>query len=864
VPLRFPRQVVPVIAAGMAATWVVAAAAPAFADQVRQQEWWLGKLNVSQAWKVSKGHGITVAVLSDGVDAAQADIAGSVTVGPDYTGSDETSSTYLGLQGTPIASLIAGRGHGPGHAAGIVGVAPQARILSVRVTLDPGDPAMDSATLGAGLPGAIAAGIRYAVAHHAKVIDLPLDPGEPSPTELAALPIPEDRTTAPELAGITAAAGGSVAERAAVDYALKKQVILIAPAGDNGAGTDAANYPAAYPGVISVGAFSQSFSRAPYSNDQTYVTMTAAGEDVEAADSTGGYATVSSTDAASAMVSGIAALIRSRFPHLPVKQVKYALTSSTLYRPPGAWKPGSGYGTADAQRALATAAALAAPTSQRAGAGALPLATPGSPGAQAVTSDALVPRVLRAAIVSAAVLVVLLVLVTGYLAISRRRERKKTAASAEWARSAQTAYSPYGASEADQMAEFFAAPTGNRSAAAGPFPQFQAAQLAGAPAARPPGDEAGAAAASAAGSGVGAWVPLGPASRGHSRQPRVSGAPPWDPASKPASELPWAAVPGPANIGLRAAGRAAVPIAGPTSEAGWPTAVSDPVWTSAGTPASEAAWTSAAAEAATQSPADQDWADLAENGAAASPARSGDDPAADDPPPFGPESAGQPDLEGRGTAGQGAGGTEPDQDAASWAASDRPRSPSGMAWETGDGDRDGDERQAADARWQLPDSDADRQPAAAAAPWELAGDGYDEPAAGESWPTADRDSYDQPAAAAEPRPSADSDAYGQPPAASPPWAPADSEPRWQLPGDGEPTSADSDPRWLPAATDSQWAPAEPADSAWPSGGSSSWQSTAADAPWERAAPADPPADDELYAWRPAAQTETFPAISDES
>ena len=67
-PLRFPRPVIPVIAAGLAAVWVAASSAPALADQVRQQEFWLSQLSVSQAWQATQGSGVTVAVLSDGVD----------------------------------------------------------------------------------------------------------------------------------------------------------------------------------------------------------------------------------------------------------------------------------------------------------------------------------------------------------------------------------------------------------------------------------------------------------------------------------------------------------------------------------------------------------------------------------------------------------------------------------------------------------------------------------------------------------------------------------------------------------------------------------------------------------------------------
>lgn len=584
-PLRFPRPVVPVIAIGMAAIWVAAATVPAGADEVRQQEWWIGKLHVGQAWKLSRGGGVTVAILSDGVDATQADVDGSVTVGPDYTNSNETTSTYVGLQGTAIASLIAGHGHGAGDASGIIGIAPRARILSVRVTLDVTDPALDSATTGVGLPDAIAAGIQYAVAHGAKVIDLPLDPGEPNPAQLAAIPLPYGTTTPPQTAGITAAAGGSPAEQAAIAYALKKRVVLVAPAGDDGAGANAPNYPAAYPGVISVGAFGANFVKAPYSVRQPYVTLTAAGENVMAADSDGGYATVSSTNAASAVVTGIVALIRSRFPQLSVAQIRHVLTSSTVFRPTGGRQDGSGYGTVDAGRALAAAAALAAPARERAGFGALARSQPAAPAVLTVTSNALVPRVLRAAIIAAAVLILLLALIGAYAAAGRRRERQRAAATADWGRSAPSTYSPHGASDADRMLEFFAAPTGDPTAAAGPFPQFQvtatptsgfpvgqaSARPAPPPPARPAAEPATAAPAGPATGEhpqVGGWVPLGPASRAQSRPPRVSGAPPWEPAPEPDSELPWAAVPEPS----RTSRRPSVPAPDLGAESAWPRA----------------------------------------------------------------------------------------------------------------------------------------------------------------------------------------------------------------------------------------------------------------------------------------------------
>src|SRR5580704_5553631 len=139
VPLRLPRPVMALIATGAAAISIGLATVPASADQVRHQEWWLSSLGITSAWSASQGSGVTVAVLSDGV-ASNADLAGAVTTAPAIAGAPLASGQYAGQQGTPIASLIVGRGHGPGGSAGIVGVAPRARILSVPVTLSPDDP----------------------------------------------------------------------------------------------------------------------------------------------------------------------------------------------------------------------------------------------------------------------------------------------------------------------------------------------------------------------------------------------------------------------------------------------------------------------------------------------------------------------------------------------------------------------------------------------------------------------------------------------------------------------------------------------------------------------------------------------------
>jgi len=443
VPLRFPRPAMVGVAIGLASASILLGSVPAFADSVRQHEWWLGKLGVTAAWQTSRGSGVTIAVLSDGVEPANPDLAGSVTTGPDFTRSGRTASgPYFGLLGTAIASLIAGHGHGTDASEGMIGVAPAAKILSVRVTLSPGDPLLTNTTVTARLPGAIAAGIRYAVGHGASVIDLPIDPGQPG---------------AGGTGGISAAAGGSAAEQAAVLYARRKGVVLVAPAGDNGAGSDAVNYPAAYPGVISAGAFDRSLMKAAYSSHQSYVTLTAPGDGVVAATAPGSYAPMSSTSAASAIVAGIATLVRSKFPVLSPALVRRALIHSTLFQRPGGIQNGSGYGTANAARALARASVIAAPLGG--GATASPAASQQAPTPPAVPSAAssLVSKVLKAVVISAGVLILLLLPITIYAAVGRRRARKAAEARWERAQAAEPGYA--GATVApdlpDPMLEFF-------------------------------------------------------------------------------------------------------------------------------------------------------------------------------------------------------------------------------------------------------------------------------------------------------------------------------------------------------------------------------------------------------------------------
>jgi hypothetical protein len=385
---------------------------------VQAQEWWLGGLHVRQTWPGTEGAGITVAVLGTGVDPRFPDLAGSVRTGPDYTHSGRTAGGPLwGINGTEVAAAIAGHGHGAGRAEGLLGIAPAAKILSLRVTLEYNDPLNSDQAIARRLPGAIASGITYAVDHGARVIDLPLDPGTAGLTGQ----------------GTPAAAGGSPAERAAVAYALRKNVVLVAPAGDDGQGPGLMDDPAAYPGVIAVGAVARNGQVAPFSSTHSYVSLTAPGVGLTAAIPPDGYAQLSSTSASGGIVAGVAALILSRFPHLTAAQVGRALTGGAASAKTTV--PGAGHGIIDAARAVGLATSISAaaePAHPAATATATATATPSQPQrlsttvARGASASDFAGSLVRYVVAGLCVLIVLLVGLL--LVVRRRRERPRAAA----------------------------------------------------------------------------------------------------------------------------------------------------------------------------------------------------------------------------------------------------------------------------------------------------------------------------------------------------------------------------------------------------------------------------------------------------
>ncbi|MEU3373478.1 type VII secretion-associated serine protease mycosin [Streptomyces sp. NPDC006660] len=315
-----------------AALTLLVAAGPAHADGIRDRQWELGAMHTQQAWRTSQGKGVTVAVLDTGVDADHPDLAGQVLPGNDLIGfGAEPGSRDWARHGTAMAGIIAGHGHGADNRSGVLGVAPEARILPVRVILESSDPARAQARESKG--GALADGIRWAADNGADVINLSL--GDDS-----------------------ASAHPEPAEDAAIQYALGKGAVVVASAGNGGDSGDHISYPAAYPGVIAVAAVDKNGTHASFSTRRWYATVSAPGVDVVIADPDRKYYEGWGTSAASAFVSGAVALLRSADPGLTPAQIKKLLQDTARDSPRGGRDDARGYGMIDPAAALATAAGL--------------------------------------------------------------------------------------------------------------------------------------------------------------------------------------------------------------------------------------------------------------------------------------------------------------------------------------------------------------------------------------------------------------------------------------------------------------------------------------------------------------------------
>ena len=280
-------------------------------------DWGLAAYGVPEQWKQSRGGGIKVAVLDTGLDAAHADLADGIDEARDFTASRQGPHDAHG-HGTHVAGIVAARQNG----GGVVGVAPQCRLLVAKVLDDSGSGAID----------AIVAGIDWACRQGADVLSLSF--GSPQ--------------ASPEL-------------EAALTAAVEQGKFVVCAAGNDGR-ADTVNYPARWPFTVAVGAVDREGRIARFSSRGEAVDICAPGEGVLSTWTGGGYARLSGTSMAAPFVTGIVALMlakhRQRGSRTPVRtqgELLEHLRRTAVDAGPTGHDPSYGYGLIDPGRLLAEA-----------------------------------------------------------------------------------------------------------------------------------------------------------------------------------------------------------------------------------------------------------------------------------------------------------------------------------------------------------------------------------------------------------------------------------------------------------------------------------------------------------------------------
>jgi len=263
---------------------------------LKKWQWGLQAINVTDIWErvpVDKRSSVTIAVIDTGVDVDHEDLKDSIVAGYDFVNQDDNPDDDNG-HGTHVAGIAAAITN---NGKGIAGVAGGAKIMPVKV--------LNAKGVGTSLD--IYLGIMYAVNNGADVINLSLG------SQIPGLLVKE-----------------------AVDYALANDVVVVAASGNDY--SEMVGYPAAFDGVIAVGAvdyYSGNYMyTASFSNYGSELDITAPGVDIfstfpyELDTFDGlqdGYTLLDGTSMASPFVAGMAALLRAENPDLSCEEIRKSL-----------------------------------------------------------------------------------------------------------------------------------------------------------------------------------------------------------------------------------------------------------------------------------------------------------------------------------------------------------------------------------------------------------------------------------------------------------------------------------------------------------------------------------------------------------
>lgn len=290
-------------------------------DPVRAGEYWLDQYGVREAWQSTRGAGVRIAVIDTGVGRDPVEFAGVVD-GTDVSelGSPDGRTPIGGMNanhGSWVASLAGARGTGEGR--GMIGVAPEAEILSVSIDISGREvPVRDQ----------IAQAIRWSVDNGAHVINMSLTTNtldwDPSWDE-------------------------------AFSYAFDNDVVIVVAAGNRGSGTTRVGAPATIPGVLTVGGVDPSGTASVDASTQGItIGVSAPSERLMGVSADGTLVQWNGTSGAAPIVAGIVALVRSAHPGLDANNVLNRIISTATPAAGATSRPDLlyGYGLVNASAAV--------------------------------------------------------------------------------------------------------------------------------------------------------------------------------------------------------------------------------------------------------------------------------------------------------------------------------------------------------------------------------------------------------------------------------------------------------------------------------------------------------------------------------
>jgi type VII secretion-associated serine protease mycosin len=374
------RTALTAAAAALAVALLPSAPAAAHGANIRAQQWHLGFLKMAQAHQISQGEGVTVAVIDSGV-ANHSDLNGNILNGVDaIAGGAGNGRGDDDGHGTGMAGLIAAHGHGAGNRDGALGIAPKAKILPIR----------DAIGKIQGVDKPVAQGIRWAMQHGAKIINISQDVGD-------------------------------IETLRAVNEAQKAGVLIFAAAGNTDQSDTAVSVPGGFPWAVAVAGVDATGNHAPTSVSGAEVEIAAPGVKIVSTGLKDVWRSGTGTSDAAAIVSGVAALVWSKFPNLSAAEVLHRIEATAVDKGEPGRDPVYGFGVIDPVAALtADVPPLASPTPKASPSPLPSLASPQTDQALPGDSGSGMSPVLLAVIAAGGLLLIVIIVVAVLLATRRR------------------------------------------------------------------------------------------------------------------------------------------------------------------------------------------------------------------------------------------------------------------------------------------------------------------------------------------------------------------------------------------------------------------------------------------------------------